>query len=73
MLQEFYALLAPHFGVRNLMHEAALKANVAPDRMSFIHAVRVVRRKVPALNAIPPCTEESLPGGRARTRACSRG
>jgi hypothetical protein len=42
------------------MHEAALKADVDPDRLSFIHAVRVVRRKLPAFNAIPPCAEESL-------------
>lgn len=59
--QEFYGLLMAHFAVRALMHEAALKANVDPDRLSFVHAVRVVRRKLPAFNAIPPCAEESLP------------
>ena len=58
--QEFYGLLMAHFAVRALMHEAALTANVDPDRLSFIHAVRVVRRKLPAFNAIPPCEEESL-------------
>ena len=52
--QEFYGLLMAHFAVRALMHEAALKANVDPDRLSFIYAVRVVRRKLPAFNAIPP-------------------
>ncbi len=59
--QEFYGLLMAHFAVRALMHEAALKANVDPDRLSFIHAVRVVRRKLPAFNSIPPCAEESVP------------
>ena len=59
--QEFYGLLMAHFAVRALMHEAALKANVDPDRLSFIHAVRVVRRKLPAFNAIPPCAEDSVP------------
>jgi hypothetical protein len=59
--QEFYGLLMAHFAVRALMHEAALKANVDPDRLSFLHAVRVVRRKLPAFNAIPPSAEESLP------------
>lgn len=59
--QEFYGLLMAHFAVRALMHEAALKANVDPDRLSFVHAVRVVRRKLPAFNAIPPCAEESVP------------
>ena len=58
--QEFYGLLMAHFAVRALMHEAALTANVDPDRLSFIHAVRVVRRKLPTFNAIPPCAEESL-------------
>jgi len=59
--QEFYGLLMAHFAVRALMHEAALKANVDADRLSFVHAVRVVRRKLPAFNAIPPCAEESVP------------
>src|SRR5437867_1300506 len=58
--QEFYGLLIAHFAVRALMHEAALKANVDTDRLSFVHAVRVVRRKLTAFNAIPPCAEESL-------------
>jgi hypothetical protein len=59
--QEFYGLLMAHFAVRALMHEAALKANVDPDRLSFLHAVRVVRRKLPAFNAIPPSAEECVP------------
>ena len=58
--QEFYGLLMAHFAVRALMHEVALTANVDPDRLSYIHAVRVVRRKPPAFDAIPPCAEESL-------------
>lgn len=58
--QEFFGLLMAHFAVRALMHEAALKANVDTDRLSFLHAVRVVRRKLAAFNAIPPCAEESL-------------
>jgi hypothetical protein len=43
-----------HFAVRALMHEAALKAGEDPDRLSFLHAVRVVRRKLPTFHAIPP-------------------
>jgi len=58
--QEFYGLLMAHFAVRALMHEAALSANEDPDRLSFIHAVRVVRRKLATFNAIPPCAEENL-------------
>ena len=59
--QEFYGLLMAHYAVRALMHKAALKADLHPDALSFIHAVRVVRRKLAAFNAIPPCAEESVP------------
>jgi hypothetical protein len=52
--QEFYGLLLAHFAIRGLMHEAALKADEDPDRLSFVHAVRVIRRKVPRFPAIPP-------------------
>ena len=52
--QEFWGLLLAHFAVRGLMHEAALQADEDPDRLSFSHAVRVVRRKVPLFAALPP-------------------
>ena len=52
--QEFWGLLLAHFAVRGLMHEAALKADEDPDRLSFSHAVRVVRRKLPMFAALPP-------------------
>jgi hypothetical protein len=52
--QEVWGLLLAHFAVRGLMHEAALKADEDPDRLSFSHAVRVVRRKVALFAALPP-------------------
>jgi hypothetical protein len=52
--QEFYGLMMAHFAIRGLMHEAALQADEDPDRLSFLHAVRVVRRKLPRFAAIPP-------------------
>jgi hypothetical protein len=52
--QEFYGFMMAHFAIRGLMHEAALKADEDPDRLSFLHAVRVIRRKLPAFAAIPP-------------------
>lgn len=58
--QEFYGLLMAHFAIRGLMHEAALKADEDPDRLSFLHAVRVIRRKMAVYGAIPPCEEESF-------------
>jgi hypothetical protein len=55
--QEFWGLLLAHFAVRGLMHEAALRAGEDPDRLSFLHAVRVVRRKLPVFAALPPSGE----------------
>lgn len=57
--QEFYGLLMAHFAIRGLMHEAALKADEDPDRLSFLHAVRVVQRRMPRYGAIPPSAQES--------------
>jgi len=58
--QEFYGLMMAHFAVRGLMHEAALQADEDPDRLSFLHAVRVVRRKLTTFAAIPPSGAENL-------------
>ena len=59
--QEFYGLMMAHFAVRGLMHEAALKADEDPDRLSFVHAVRVIRRKLQSFPAIPPRGAGSVP------------
>jgi hypothetical protein len=56
--QEFHGLMMTHFAIRGLMHEAALKADVDPDRLSFIRAVRVIKRKLPSFLAIPPLGAE---------------
>jgi hypothetical protein len=52
--QEFYGHMLAHFAIRGLMHEAALKADVDPDRLSFLHSVRVLRRTLPRAVSIPP-------------------
>jgi len=58
--QEFYGLLMAHFAIRGLMHEAALRAGEDPDRLSFLHSVRVVQRRMARFAAIPPSAQESL-------------
>jgi hypothetical protein len=58
--QEFYGLLMAHFAIRGLMHEAALEADEDPDRLSFVHSVRVVPRRMPRFAAIPPSAKKSL-------------
>lgn len=52
--QEFYALLLAHAAVRRLMTEAAATTAQTAEDLSFIHAVRVLRRRLPASGAIPP-------------------
>ena len=63
--QEFYGLIMAHFAIRALMHEAALSAGVDPDRLSFMHSVRVIRRKLARFASLPP-------SGVARTARQSR-
>ena len=52
--QEFYGMLMAHFAIRGLMHEAAIKGGLDPDRLSFVHSVRVIKRKIAVFPAIPP-------------------
>lgn len=52
--QEMWGLLMAHFAVRQLMSQAAMKHGVDPDRLSFINAVRVLKRKLPQAMSIPP-------------------
>ncbi len=55
--QEAWGFLLAHFAIRALMHEAALGALPRardPDALSFTHALRVTRRTLPHLAALPP-------------------
>ena len=58
--QEFYGFLMAHFAIRGLMHEAALAVEEDPDRLSFVHSVRVVRRHVLHAGALSPSGHQSL-------------
>jgi len=58
--QEFYGLMMAHYAVRGLMHEAAIVADVDPDELSFVHSVRVIRRKLPLFVATPPSEEKNV-------------
>lgn len=52
--QELWGLLLAHFAIRQLMAQAAWSSRLDPDRLSFTHAVRVVKRKLPQAAALPP-------------------
>jgi hypothetical protein len=52
--QELWGLLLAHFAIRQLMAQAAWDRGLDPDRLSFSHAVRVIKRKMPQAAALPP-------------------
>lgn len=54
VLQELWGLLLAHFAIRQLMAQAAWPRGLDPDRLSFTHAVRVIKRKMPQAAAVPP-------------------
>ena len=54
VLQEVHGLMLAHYAVRRLIYEAARKVDEDPDRLSFVHAVRVVRRRVENPGVSPP-------------------
>jgi Insertion element 4 transposase N-terminal/Transposase DDE domain len=58
--QEIYGLLLAHRAVRTLMCRAAHGAQLDPDRLSFTHSVRVLRRKLARRPDFPPSTGEAL-------------
>lgn len=53
VVQEFYGTLLAHNAVRALMLQAALRVDIDPRQLSFIHAVRVIRETIPLLRAAP--------------------
>ena len=58
--QECYGFLLAHFAIRGLMHEAAVAVDTDPDQLSFVHAVRVIRRHLPRAGSIPPSGDPRL-------------
>lgn len=59
-IQEFYGLLLAHYAIRGVMHEAALQAKLPPDRLSFVHSVRVIRRKLRSLSGFSPSGDSKI-------------
>ncbi len=64
--QEAFGFLLAHYAVRDLMHQAALAATPRardPDTLSFVHAVRVIRRTLARVAALPPSGPGAGPQG----------
>lgn len=52
--QDVFGLLLAHYGVRFVMHDAALSEHIAADELSFVHTLRVVHRKLPWFVSFSP-------------------
>lgn len=57
--QEFWGLMLAHHAVRHIMHDAACKSGNAPNRLSYTHSLREIRRKLPLFLIIPPSGMET--------------
>jgi hypothetical protein len=65
--QEAYGHLCTHYAIRRLMHDAALKVDLIPHRLSFVRSLRAARRSTriqPGL--FPPERNPSSPAGSRR-------
>lgn len=60
VIQELYGLLIAHFVIRSLMHEAALRVDIDPDRLSFVHALEVIKDAIPEFQMVAEDQRESL-------------
>ena len=54
VLQEIWGHLCCHYAIRTLMWEAADHADVDPDRVSFVAALRIARRSITTARDFSP-------------------
>ncbi|MDQ2832039.1 MAG: IS4 family transposase [Chloroflexota bacterium] len=60
VIQELYGLLIAHYAVRALMAEAAATADLAPTRLSFVHAVALIRVALDDFQLVTPIQHDRL-------------
>lgn len=60
VIQEMYGILLAHFIVRFLMHEAAQKVDIDRDRLSFTHAVTVLKNGLDEFQMVDPAQRPVL-------------
>jgi hypothetical protein len=62
--QEVWAHLLVHYAIRTLMHQAALQAEVDPDRLSFTRSLHIAQRQVSSQAAFSPsAADQGHPAG----------
>jgi Insertion element 4 transposase N-terminal/Transposase DDE domain len=65
--QEAYGHLCTHYAIRRVMHDAALRADLVPHRLSFLRSLRAARRSTRAQPGLsPPRTRQRPSAGRRR-------
>ena len=52
--QDVFGLLLAHYGVRFVMHDAAISEDISTEDLSFLHTLRVVHRKLPWFVSFSP-------------------
>ena len=57
--QEFWGFIMAHHAVRTIMLDAAERAEIPPNRLSYTHALGEIRRKLPMFLVVPPSEVES--------------
>lgn len=60
VIQELYGLLIAHYAIRALIHEAALQAGLAPDRLSFVGALRIIQDAIPEFQIVESAMRAQL-------------
>lgn len=73
VIQELYGYLVTHYGIRQMMTEAADQAELDPDRLSFTRSLNIIRRQVTSQAAFSPSntgqrTRRSDPGNQRATQ-----
>jgi Insertion element 4 transposase N-terminal/Transposase DDE domain len=65
--QEAYGHLCTHYAIRRVMHDAALKADLVPHRLSFVRSLRAARRATRTQPGFsPPQPPDRPPAGDRR-------
>jgi hypothetical protein len=58
--QEVWGLIMAHYSIRQLVARAAWGQDIDPDKLSFMNAVRVIKRKMPQVAVFPPEEVEAV-------------
>jgi len=54
VIQELYGFMNVHYAIRWLLHQASQEANVDPDTLSYLSALRAMRRKLSRPESFSP-------------------